>query len=102
MALLGFFIERGIFPNLYDFLPPYAAIGNQLNISRCAPYTGTLNQDGLPIELLRLWLYFLSLKSPLNTHITPLVKIILRFSRVREDIIISSLAPANRYGKCIH
>ena len=51
VALLGFLIERGIFPISMIFLPPYAATWNQTHVSRVASHRGTLIQDTLPTEL---------------------------------------------------
>ena len=55
MALLAFFIERENVPNLGDFLPSYAATGNQTHVSRAAPHGGPIIQHALPTELRQPW-----------------------------------------------
>ena len=43
-----FHVEIIFSPNLYDFLPPYAAKRNRTHVTRVAPHRGILIQDALP------------------------------------------------------
>ena len=52
-AAMIFHGERNFLPNLYDFLPPYAATENRTHVSRVEPHRRTSIQDALPAEQLQ-------------------------------------------------